>query len=137
MSENIFNRHAEPGIYLYLLKQTLTRLPTTPGAETLLQSLNHIDEELKVAIRAWIAEQDGKTAQGFQLYERVLGTDWPAEAETMIGWFRLENVQECCVTVLEENVPGDLVDVGVWRGGSAILMSAVLRAFRCENRNVW
>lgn len=47
---------------------------------------------------------------------RELGLDWPAEALTMIGWRRLESLQECVEAVLEEDVPGDLVECGVWRG---------------------
>jgi O-methyltransferase len=68
---------------------------------------------------------------------RDLGLDWPAEAETMIGMERLTSLQHCVETVLEEDVPGDLIECGVWRGGACILMRAVLAAYGDHSRNVW
>lgn len=69
--------------------------------------------------------------------KRDLGLDFPAEAETMIGMQRLTSLQQCVETVLAENVPGDLIECGVWRGGAAILMRAVLAAHGDETRSVW
>ena len=65
------------------------------------------------------------------------GRDWPTEAETMVGMRRLDNLQQCARTVLREGVPGDLVETGVWRGGCAILMRAVLEAYVDTERSVW
>ena len=69
--------------------------------------------------------------------KRGLGLDWPATAETMIGMQRLTSLQHCAETVLAEDIPGDLVECGVWRGGACILMRAVLAAYGDEQRNVW
>ncbi len=69
--------------------------------------------------------------------KRDLGLDWPADAETMIGMQRLTSLQHCVETVLNDGVPGDLVECGVWRGGASILMRAVLAAYRDETRRVW
>ena len=60
---------------------------------------------------------------------REVGLDWPAEAETMIGMKRLTSLQHCVETVLADDIPGDLVETGVWRGGACILMRAVLAAY--------
>ena len=68
---------------------------------------------------------------------RELGLDWPAEAETMIGMQRLTSLQHCVETVLAEDIPGDLIECGVWRGGACILMRAVLAAYGDETRSVW
>jgi O-methyltransferase len=68
---------------------------------------------------------------------RALGEDWPEYAHTMIGMKRLNNIQECVETVIRENVPGDLIETGVWRGGAVIFMRAVLKAYGVEDRNVW
>src|SRR5205823_13618651 len=38
---------------------------------------------------------------------RAQGRDWPLEAVTMVGTKRLENLENCCCTVLEEGIPGD------------------------------
>jgi O-methyltransferase len=69
--------------------------------------------------------------------KRDLGLDWPANAETMIGMQRLTSLQHCVETVLADDVPGDLVECGVWRGGASILMRAVLQAYGDETRCVW
>jgi O-methyltransferase len=69
--------------------------------------------------------------------EREFGLDWPAHAETMVGLRRLENVQRCVVDVLEREVRGDLIEAGVWRGGTAIFMRGLLAAFGANDRRVW
>ena len=69
--------------------------------------------------------------------KRELGLDWPAEALTMIGVHRLASLQECVETVITEDVAGDLVECGVWRGGASILMRAVLDAYDDDTRTVW
>lgn len=58
-------------------------------------------------------------------------------AHTMIGRKRLDHLQHCVETVLREQVPGDLVECGVWRGGSCILMKAVLAVDDVRDRKVW
>jgi O-methyltransferase len=73
----------------------------------------------------------------FDKQKRNLGLDWPAAAETMIGMQRLTSLQHCVEAVLAEEVPGDLVECGVWRGGACILMRAVLAAYGDQNRCVW
>lgn len=69
--------------------------------------------------------------------ERNRGIDLPQNGETMMGRARLDNLQECLTTVLADDVPGDLIETGVWRGGGAILMRAVLAAHGVTNRTVW
>jgi len=68
---------------------------------------------------------------------RSEGRDWPAEAETMVGLKRLENLQYCVREVIQRNVPGDLIETGVWRGGASIFMRAVLKAYQDQTRCVW
>jgi len=55
----------------------------------------------------------------------------------MIGMARLDNLQSCVENVLREGIPGDLIETGVWRGGAAILMTAVLAAWNDTDRKVW
>jgi O-methyltransferase len=47
------------------------------------------------------------------------------------------NLREICEAVLAQNVPGDFIETGVWRGGACILMRAVLKAWNVGDRNVW
>lgn len=68
---------------------------------------------------------------------RAKGRDWPAEAETMIGLARLDNLETCITDVLQQEVPGDVIETGVWRGGATIFMRAVLKAYADTSRIVW
>lgn len=56
---------------------------------------------------------------------------------TMIGRLRLENVAACLETIRRENVPGDLIECGVWRGGAALFMRGFLEAYAIRDRTVW
>lgn len=68
---------------------------------------------------------------------RTEGRDWPLTAKTMIGLRRLDNIQACVRSVLDDKVPGDLIETGVWRGGASIFMRAVLKVYDDDNRTVW
>lgn len=68
---------------------------------------------------------------------RVLGEDWPEYAHTMIGIKRLDNIQYCIKEVVSNNIPGDLIETGVWRGGATIFMRAVLKVYGSIDRIVW
>jgi len=58
-------------------------------------------------------------------------------AHTMIGTKRMDNIQQCIETVLEEDVAGDFIETGVWRGGATIFMRGVLAAYGIHDRIVW
>ena len=69
---------------------------------------------------------------------RVEGsTPFPGRAHTMIGLKRLDNLQYCIEDVLANNIPGDFLEAGVWRGGACIFMRAMLKAHGSQNRTVW
>jgi O-methyltransferase/8-demethyl-8-(2,3-dimethoxy-alpha-L-rhamnosyl)tetracenomycin-C 4'-O-methyltransferase len=68
---------------------------------------------------------------------RAVGYDWPALAHTMVGLRRLQNVRELAQRALDENIPGDFIEAGIWRGGCCILMRGVLEANGVENRKVY
>ncbi|NEE14156.1 macrocin O-methyltransferase [Streptomyces sp. SID7499] len=59
------------------------------------------------------------------------------DADTMVGWPRLDNVRHCVETVLREQVPGDLLEAGVWRGGCCVYMRGILKARAVDDRTVW
>lgn len=69
--------------------------------------------------------------------DRVYGRNWPAGAHTMIGFKQLDNLQFCVEDVLAKNVPGDLIETGVWRGGATIFMRAILKVYGVTDRRVW
>lgn len=136
------NDHAQPHVaalrYLDLLKRCLTR---------------EIFRDQEVVDAYWSADDDlGDPAavverfrsRGMRIVQpaRPPGftpreQDWLPNAETMVGVARLDNVQELATRALGDGVPGDLVETGVWRGGTSILMRAVLEAFGDTARSVW
>ncbi len=68
---------------------------------------------------------------------KIEGRAWPGYADTMIGMKRLSNVRSCIETVLRDGVEGDLIETGVWRGGSCIFMRAVLAVHEVQDRRVF
>jgi hypothetical protein len=73
----------------------------------------------------------------FDTHLREHGLDWPAQAQTMIGTKRIANLRALTESVIADNVPGDFIETGVWRGGACILMRAVLYAHGITDRCVW
>lgn len=87
----------------------------------------------------WIygPERELETLRPFDLRARVLGQDAPTEAHTMVGWRRLANIEECGRDVIERGITGDFVETGVARGGAAIFMRAILKAYGVTDRRVF
>lgn len=56
---------------------------------------------------------------------------------TMCPRVRLENVRWAVEQVLEQGVPGDLIETGVWKGGVTVLMRGLLAAHGDRERKVW
>src|SRR5215471_18748078 len=69
------------------------------------------------------------------LYEE--GRMAPPHGLTMIGRKRLRNLRYCIEQILDNNIQGDLIEAGVWRGGAAIYMRAVLRHLGVTDRTIW
>ncbi len=68
---------------------------------------------------------------------RFLGRDWPAQALTMIGTARMRNLRLLTERVLEENVPGDVIETGAWRGGACIYVRGIFHAYGVTDRRIW
>lgn len=122
-------------LYLDLMKRVLTRtgfvsyqLPIPRGWRRLIY------KPVRDLLHSW---------GGLQLVRQVdpefrhIGGDWPSDAETMIGMVRLNNLQACVTDVIKNEVPGDLIETGAWRGGASIFMTAALKAYGEKERTVW
>jgi hypothetical protein len=59
------------------------------------------------------------------------------DAHTLATDAQLDNVRTAVETVLAENVPGDLIEAGVFRGGQTIWMRGVLKACGVVDRKVF
>ncbi len=115
-------------LYLDLMKRCLVNWIYMDGnlqKQYFMNQLNQ-DEKLKSPL-----------VFDFDPEERIKGRDWPENAHTMIGFERLDNLQFCVEDVLAKDIPGDLIETGVWRGGATIFMRAILRVYGVQNRSVW
>ncbi len=61
----------------------------------------------------------------------------PARAHTTIGATRLRHLRHLIERTIQEGVPGDYIEAGVWRGGACILMRGVLAAHGISDRLVY
>lgn len=124
-----------PRLYLDLLRRSLTN--------TIYADKEIIPVPPNTALKRLLIKIAG--LRGIQLVHpkklnlaaRAEGTDWPLYGQTMLSNGRLDNIQQCVETVLEEGIPGDLIETGVWRGGAAILMRGILKAYGDTERTVW
>jgi hypothetical protein len=55
----------------------------------------------------------------------------------MLPMARFENLQACIADVVDAEMPGDLIETGVWRGGATIFMRGMLKALDVSDRTVW
>ena len=74
---------------------------------------------------------------GEQMRLRAVGLDWPLQGASMAGLARLDDLQRCVESVVEDGVAGDLIEAGTWRGGAGILMRATLDTLGEDDRTVW
>jgi len=61
---------------------------------------------------------------------------WLAASFTMMGLDRTNHLQACVEDVLAHDIPGDMIETGVWRGGATILMRALLAIHGVTDRSV-
>ena len=116
------NRQLEDikGLYLNLMKLCLTNLAYW-----------------KDEVKSRPGEEANPCLEPRDRQAREEGRDWPVTAHTMIGLKRLDNLQYCVEEILKNNVPGDLLEAGVWRGGASIFMRALLKAHGERKKCVW
>jgi len=113
--------------YLDLLKLCLCDLA---GARTM--SVGRTGDTRGPDSRVFCRELDDD-----ELPLRVMGTDWPLSGLTMVGLERLDDLQACVESVVADDIEGDMIEAGVWRGGSSILARATLDSLGAHDRIVW
>ena len=131
--------------YLELLKKVLTRYELGERHRPLWERISPRESRLArlrkrlILGASELLPRDVAVVRAapFDPYLRENGLDTPADAETMVGLKRLDNIQQCVADVLRRNVPGDLIECGAWRGGACIFMRAVLAAYGDRTRTVW
>jgi len=74
---------------------------------------------------------------GFFRPDAKPGRNRESPAHSMLGLLRLQNVRELVQRVVDEGIPGDFIETGVWRGGCCILMRGVLAANSIIDRKIY
>ena len=79
----------------------------------------------------------GRSNQGtkqFDLETRREGGDWAYFGDTMVGWNRLDNIWKLLKQVVEDDISGDYIETGVWRGGASVFARAVMNMYGQHHR---
>jgi O-methyltransferase len=118
--------------YLALLRKVLLGLIYPEGEWEAIEKITLAEQLLQLPPEILMLRK-----VPFDPGERELGNDWPPLGYTMVGGKRLDNIRACVERVLADDVPGDFLEAGVWRGGSAMYMRALLRVHDVPDRVVW
>lgn len=107
-------------------------VPTAPGGRLVSRLLERILAREQAVLARPTTVDLARNESG-----RLSVFDLPPWPLTMIGSRRLDNVESCMRSVLEEGVPGDFIETGVWKGGTTIFMRGLLRAYGITDRRVY
>lgn len=134
-----FSEKSEAGILSAAVAELQIAGGGHPGSEVEELRRLYLDMVQKTLINV-IYEDPNQSQWAPREYDgrlRELGRDWPLIAHSMIGNARMTNLRQIVEFVVRENIPGDLIETGVWRGGACIMMRAVLKAYGVRDRTVW
>jgi hypothetical protein len=82
-------------------------------------------------------EPDEEVVGRFQFLSGFVQHYIKGPSVSMLPLARFDSLQFCIADVLRNEVPGDLIETGVWRGGATIFMRAALAAYEDPARQVW
>lgn len=125
--------------YLDLLKKSLIRyFPDSYQPLAPRMGDSFLPLRLAYLIIRKVLGPDINLAERVNLELRGQGQDYcPTAGESMIGMKRLDNLQFCVTDLVSNQVKGDLIEEGVWRGGASIFMKAVLMVLGDKERRVY
>jgi O-methyltransferase len=131
-------------MYLDLLKRALTRalIAGPPERHTFRPTrslFRAVHPLLKKTLAAWNLElvrvrphnPDAYLESGHEAQNRI------EDAETMVGLRQLDSLHACIADVIKNNISGDFLEAGVWRGGVTIFMRGALKAYGDAVRRIW
>ena len=107
------------------------RTPVPPTAQPYL-------ELLKLSVSGVLsAEQEDIEARSTG-YGNVDGqTSQFKGSFTQIGLLRLNDIHDAIATVVAQNIPGDFVEAGVWKGGACAFARGVFKELGVTDRSVY
>lgn len=129
--------------YLKLLRDSLCNLhyPRQDSAPASAGELHQAQQTLETVRQRFADHPEAQVRHLLRQITPELAVEWfrrnSWQAYTLLDEAGLDNIQRCTTHLLEKNVPGDLIECGVWRGGSCIFMRGLLRALGDGRRQVW
>ena len=129
--------------YLTLLKKNLIDIIHCEKFEYIPVPTDHagsLNQILLKLLAIYLKKKDYHIVKEIpvNLEDRLVGKgSWPKYAETMCGLARLNNLQQCVENTIKNGITGDLIETGVWRGGSTILMRAILKSYGIKDKLIW
>lgn len=112
-------------LYLDLLKKSLTRVLVRSE-----RTWRPLPPETKRIVDAVLRLPPARPLAAARLRRFFPG-------ETMLPLARLDHLQACIRQVVDEDIPGDVIETGGWRGGATIVMRGALEAYGDRTRVVW
>ena len=95
----------------------------------------------ELAVRFYAGSKDQQSVlqrlRPYNANKRYLGLDWPFIGLTMIGTQRMIEIEMLLRNVTDDNIEGDFIECGVWRGGASIFARGVLNVLQRHDVNVW
>lgn len=70
-----------------------------------------------------------------QFYARKISNS--TFGHSMMGRLRMDNLHHCLETLQQDNIPGDLIECGVWRGGGTIFMAGFAKVNDWNDRRIF
>ncbi|MBX3169963.1 MAG: class I SAM-dependent methyltransferase [Candidatus Eremiobacteraeota bacterium] len=136
--------------YLRLLRNTLSNthyrnteeIPLTAGEIGLAEkALEKLRTRFAEEARAGTIPQAEEVRRSLEMFTPEFGAAYARsnqlQSYTLLEASGLDNVEFCVRSLLEREIPGDLIECGVWRGGTCIYMRGLLKALGDSRRKVW
>ena len=101
---------------------------------------NILDNDIKyklVSDKNWIDGEGKIDRNRIVTSENIENGDyWPQKAFSRIGIKRINNIKFCIEEIKKNNIKGDFLEAGVWRGGATIFMAHLNKLFNM-NRKIY
>ncbi len=126
-------------LYIELLKKSLTdTIRLNKGKYASIRKKNLLINTL-VAINKLIKPYHFAIVRDYnhQVDKILEGRFVPPNAETMIGLKRMDNIKKCVIETINNNIEGDLIETGAFRGGATIFMRGILKAYGITSKKIF
>jgi len=139
-NEELFSREDKQtldtrSMYIDLIKRCVLNIPYVDAELNPIQPYGSLRKAILTVFKSANIQLAHLRRGNYE--RRIAGHDFSDIAHSMLSLKRLDNVQMCVETILRDNIAGDLIETGVMRGGTVILMRAILRAHGVRDRTVW